>query len=236
MSDAAGDAWCATYLPGQVQDLAGRRKSVVVAVRRMGAVLVLEAPPPKRAPLRIGVTPHPGVEPIWANAIVVESFPSRSDEGTLAPKALNLTEVMFEAPPATLTALFDREMAAAWRRHRVVIVDDDLMQLRLLEKVMPRLGLDPICISTSIGAAYVIGEVEPRLILLDLNMPALDGGALCKQLRANPKTAATPVLFLSGMPRADIERAARDANANGFIEKGADVNTIIAEIHRHLRQ
>jgi CheY-like chemotaxis protein len=225
--------WCATYLRAQVRDVGGVHAGVVTAVRQNGLVLLLEPPLPKRTPVSIGIVPDPGKDPIWVRGTVAELVPAR-DEALLG-KPLVLTEVHLDEMPKEVTVLVDREMAAAWRARRVVIVDDDLMQLRLLQLIMPRLGYDPICVSTPIGAMHVIAEVKPRLVLLDLAMPELDGATLCKMLRNNPATKDTAILFLSARSREEIERAVAEAGATGYIEKGADVNSIIAEIHRHVR-
>ena len=68
----------------------------------------------------------------------------------------------------------------------------------------------------------------PDLILLDVVMPAMDGYEVCRRLKANPETAAIPVLFLSGRTAADDERIGLEIGAEDYLAKPVNPAIMLA--------
>lgn len=62
----------------------------------------------------------------------------------------------------------------------------------------------------------------PDLVLLDVVMPGMDGIEVCRRLKADPRTAAIPVIFVTGTGDASIEEQARALGAAGMIAKPVD--------------
>jgi len=232
----AASSWAPTFLPATIQAVGGRRSSAVTAVRE-GCVLITMDPPLRdQQPVHLQITPRPNVPPLAAKGTVIAVY----DPGPEAPghdvfgAPPTANEVLLDDPSPEIRELIAGEIEAASRRRRIAAVDDDLLQLALLRKVLSRLGFDPVCVSTPIGAVHVIAQLDPHLILLDINMPGLDGREVCKQLRKEERTKNVPVVFISGLGSDEIQAAVAECGGDGYVEKGASVNEIIAEIHRHL--
>src|SRR6185503_4230445 len=68
------------------------------------------------------------------------------------------------------------------------------------------------------GVAAALSE-KPDLILMDVQMPKLSGIDATKQLRANPQTAATPILVITSFALSGDEQKAKDAGATGYLAK-----------------
>lgn len=104
-------------------------------------------------------------------------------------------------------------------RRRVLVVDDDP---RLLHIVAMYLGIEGYEVVSAANGEEAIEEVarqKPDLIILDIMMPGIDGIETCRRIRADPATAATPVLLFSALSGdQDVERA-RLAGANHLITK-----------------
>jgi len=79
------------------------------------------------------------------------------------------------------------------------------------------------------------GKSLPRLVLLDLNMPRLDGFDVLQRLRADPRTASLAVVIFSASDHASDEQEARRLGASGYVRKPSRFETLcttLAELER----
>lgn len=75
---------------------------------------------------------------------------------------------------------------------------------------------------------------RPELILLDVMMPGMDGYAVCAALKAEPVTAAIPVIFVTALNAAEDEARGFDAGAVDFIIKPISAAVVRARVRTHL--
>jgi len=78
------------------------------------------------------------------------------------------------------------------------------------------------------------GRCRPDLILLDIQLPALDGYAVARRLRDNPALAETPVVALTSFAMAGDREKALAAGCTGYMEKPINPDTFIMEIGQYL--
>ena len=100
----------------------------------------------------------------------------------------------------------------------VLIVDDDRTLLTILSNL---LGTD-YAVSTVTSGTEALRLLETTvvdLVLLDIGMPEMDGIEVCAAIKANPKTADLPVIFITGTEDEGAEEAALEAGAVDFISK-----------------
>jgi diguanylate cyclase (GGDEF)-like protein len=116
---------------------------------------------------------------------------------------------------------------------RVLIVDDDGALRELLRTTLEAIDLEVAEAETAGKARAMLESRVPDLILLDVGLPDLDGLSFCHELKANPRSAAVPVVILTG---ADIgtSDAARAANADGFLRKPFSPLELLAVAERLL--
>ena len=88
------------------------------------------------------------------------------------------------------------------QRFKILAVDDDLSLLRLFEVVMAGWEMAPQLTTAGTGASarHQLTLECPDLLLLDLNLPDVDGLELLRQLRADARLAAATIVAVSGMP------------------------------------
>jgi CheY-like chemotaxis protein len=79
----------------------------------------------------------------------------------------------------------------------IVIVDDAPMVLRLVGQYLKVLGVKTLNCHNAAIAHRVIAQARPQLVILDINMPEVDGIEVFQQLRADPATRTIPVIFLT---------------------------------------
>lgn len=116
---------------------------------------------------------------------------------------------------------------------RLVCIDDNDANLRLIEKSL-RDHYDIVRVTDPLKAVAALEEVQPALVLLDVNMPSLNGYDLCRQIRANPATAELPVVFLSCMKDLEDRLAGYDAGGDGYITKPFDLRELHSVVRTHI--
>ena len=104
--------------------------------------------------------------------------------------------------------------------HRlVVIADDEPDIIELLTRVLTKHQFNVAAAKRGDEALALIRRVKPKLVILDVLMPGLDGVDICKMMRADASMADVPVIFLSALDQETLERVAGDAGATDYLHK-----------------
>lgn len=114
----------------------------------------------------------------------------------------------------------------------VLVVEDNLANQALTRAVLERSGYRVEIAGSAEQARVALEHLAPLMILMDVRLPGEDGLSLVRLLRADPRTAAIPIVALSAHAmRSDQERAL-DAGCDGYITKPINTRTFVAEIER----
>jgi len=106
----------------------------------------------------------------------------------------------------------------------VIVVDDDAMQLRAVERrIRDHAQIELLAVDNAIDALLAVGTLHPDLVVMDVFMPGLDGLEACRRIKANPKTRDIQVVLASAAMTAELEHSARAAGARRAIPKPVDV-------------
>ena len=104
----------------------------------------------------------------------------------------------------------------------VLHIDDSTTILIVTQGMLAKLGCDVVTASDGAQGLALAEKKQPDLILLDTQMPGLDGCEVCVQLKLNPKTKAIPIIMVTGMDvMKDVEKALA-SGAAGYIPKPID--------------
>ena len=113
----------------------------------------------------------------------------------------------------------------------ILAVDDAPENLDVVRNLLaPRFTVKAA--TNGMVALKIAGKQPPDLVLLDIQMPGMDGYEVCRQLKADPATAAIPVVFLTGESGVDAEVAA--AGGCGYTTKPVDPASLLQLIDQHL--
>ena len=121
------------------------------------------------------------------------------------------------------------------KRPRILVVDDSEEMLALMEKALGAeyevvTAADP---GTAIEKAF--GDPRPDLVLLDIEMPDIDGFEVCRALKGEPATSAIPVIFLTGKSEAQAQVEGLELGAADYLTKsGANAAVLKARVRMHL--
>lgn len=116
----------------------------------------------------------------------------------------------------------------------VLIVDDTPDNLRLLSEMLLKQGYSVRSAISGRAALMAIHTKGPDLILLDINMPQLNGYEVCRQIKANESTREIPVLFLSAFNEAVDKVKAFQIGGLDYITKPFQVEEVLARVNTHL--
>ena len=102
---------------------------------------------------------------------------------------------------------------------RILIVDDTKDILMVVSRRLKGWGYESIVAESGEDGLRLAEEQLPDLVLLDVMMPKMKGRDVCARLKANPKTAHIPVIFLSALGLADHIKAGMDLGADDYLIK-----------------
>src|SRR5882724_7257047 len=107
----------------------------------------------------------------------------------------------------------DTESGNSTRKARVFLVDDDEVSNKTNEMALKRANYDTVSATNGLAALILLNKNPFDLILLDINMPGMNGIELCQKLRCIPQHKNTPVIFVT--LRGDFESRARSLMSGG---------------------
>lgn len=117
---------------------------------------------------------------------------------------------------------------------QILVVDDAPESLRLLAGILREQGYQVRAAPNGELALLVAQKRLPNLILLDINMPEMDGYEVCRQLKANPRTSQIPVIFLSAWSDVFDKVKAFSVGGIDYITKPFQIEEVLARIKTHL--
>jgi two-component system, sensor histidine kinase and response regulator len=116
----------------------------------------------------------------------------------------------------------------------LIVVDDNPNNLKLLDGMLHNSGFSVRLFPRGEMALASAAINPPDLVLLDIMMPGMDGYAVCKKLKADPRLSDIPVIFLSALNDASDKVKAFQAGGVDYISKPFQIEEVHARIETHL--
>jgi CheY-like chemotaxis protein len=120
-------------------------------------------------------------------------------------------------------------------KQMIMLVDDFPSTLMVLEKMLKRANYNVRTFSSGKLALEAVEEVNPDLVLLDIEMPDMDGYEVCTKLKANPRLTDVPVLFLSAADEPMDKVKAFNCGASDFLTKPYHPGEILSRVGVYLQ-
>jgi len=113
---------------------------------------------------------------------------------------------------------------------RVLVVDDEPANVGLLTRLMTGLGYQVRSASNGELALAEVARERPDLVLLDVNMPKIDGFEVCRRLKREPATRLLPIVLVTGLTASEDHIRGIDAGADDFITKPFNIPELEARV------
>jgi DNA-binding response OmpR family regulator len=114
----------------------------------------------------------------------------------------------------------------------VLIIDDDRDHAQTLAWSLQSQGFETMTATAGKRGLALANAERPDAILLDLELPDVDGLEICQQLVDGVATAGIPVVIVSGQDRADVVRRARTAGCDFYLRKPYDPNVVLMVVEQ----
>jgi len=116
------------------------------------------------------------------------------------------------------------------RKRRILVADDDKHCAALLKDFLQDAGYEVALVCDGEMLYRVAPELLPDLIITDLDMPGLSGGAVQSLLRVSPKTKRIPILFITGQPEDRQAHLVEFRPENKIFQKPLDLKALALAI------
>jgi CheY-like chemotaxis protein len=116
----------------------------------------------------------------------------------------------------------------------ILVVDDAADNLAMISLALQQQGYKVVTAANGEDAVRVAEQMQPNLILMDINLPELDGLAATRRIRDNAALREVPVVVVTAFGTEGFQRAAYDAGASGYLTKPLDLDRMTLLIARLL--
>jgi DNA-binding response OmpR family regulator/HPt (histidine-containing phosphotransfer) domain-containing protein len=140
------------------------------------------------------------------------------------------------APEKILEAIVQAVKPISPAITKIVVLDDDRMVLRLLRVVLEPWGMQIVTLNHSLNFWQELAAAQPDLLILDVNLPEIDGIELCHTLRNDSQWAWLPILFLTGQQDSETIQKIFAAGADDYACKPIIAPELVTRILNRLER
>lgn len=129
-------------------------------------------------------------------------------------------------------------MSSSWfhpSQYEILIVDDNLENIRLLNSLLGNQGYGTRKVRSGKMALTAIATQRPDLVLLDINMPEMDGYEVCRRLRSQTETMDLAVIFLSALNSPQDKVKAFQVGGDDYVSKPFQVEEVLIRVEKQLK-
>jgi two-component system, cell cycle response regulator DivK len=126
------------------------------------------------------------------------------------------------------------EKNTAMTQKTIVVVEDNDLNSKLIAAVLSKAGYNVVTCGDAESGLQLVRAHCPDLILMDIQLPGMDGLSAARQLKADPHTQNIPIIALSAHAMGDHQEMAVSAGCCGYITKPFSTRTLSKDIERYL--
>lgn len=115
-----------------------------------------------------------------------------------------------------------------------MVVDDSLTVRKVTCRLLEREGCDVLIAKNGVEAMDILKETIPDVMLIDLEMPKMNGFELIRNIRSKARTAKIPVIIISSRTAEKHQKLAQELNVNVFLGKPYKEDTLIKHLAKFI--
>jgi len=116
----------------------------------------------------------------------------------------------------------------------ILVVDDSAMVCHVVGQILRECGYQVLVAKNGLDAYHLAKKHEPRLIIMDVEMPVMDGIEATTLIKSEPKTSDIPILIFTSLGGEEDIKRAKASGCQGFLNKPISKNAIRTEVQRFL--
>jgi len=116
----------------------------------------------------------------------------------------------------------------------VLVIEDNEQNLYLVTFLLEKHGLEVIAARDGRSGLEQATRIRPDLVLLDIQLPAVDGYAVARAIRATPELATTPIVAVTSHAMVGDRERCLEAGCTDYVEKPIDPEGFVRQVFRHL--
>ncbi len=120
------------------------------------------------------------------------------------------------------------------QRGRILLAEDNMANVLTIGEYLESHGFDVVTATDGLQAIERTEATEPELILMDIQMPALDGLEAIRRLRKDPRSASTPIIALTTLAMPGDRERCLEAGADEYLSKPVSLKILVETIHQLL--
>ena len=120
--------------------------------------------------------------------------------------------------------------------YRILVVEDNELNLKLVRDVLTYAGYDVVEARTGEQGVALATEHLPDLVLMDLQLPGIDGAEALRQMRSRPSTQTVPVVAVTAYAMKEDRERAISCGFDGYLEKPISARELPAQVQRFLKR
>jgi two-component system, cell cycle response regulator DivK len=119
-------------------------------------------------------------------------------------------------------------------KRKILLIEDNEQNLYLTTFLLEKHGYEVIPASDGLLGIELAKRISPHLILLDIQLPQMDGYAVAHELRNIPELNNIPIVAVTSYAMMGDREKTIEAGCNGYIEKPINPDTFVAEVEKYL--
>ncbi len=128
----------------------------------------------------------------------------------------------------------DQPLGNGNRGSKILIIEDNEQNLYLTTFILERHGYRVIQARTGSEGIQLAGQIGPDLILLDIQLPEMDGYQVARALQSDPALVDVPIVAVTSYAMVGDRERILDAGCTGYIEKPINPDTFVAQVEAYL--
>jgi two-component system, cell cycle response regulator DivK len=117
---------------------------------------------------------------------------------------------------------------------KILYIEDNEQNFYLVKVLLDTRGYEVLWARDGQEGVVKADQTGPDLILLDIQLPIMDGYEVARRLRSNPKLTGTPIVAVTSYAMSGDREKAISAGCNGYLEKPIDPDTFLTQIDKYL--
>lgn len=119
-------------------------------------------------------------------------------------------------------------------KRKILVIEDNEQNLYLVRFILERSDYEVFAATDGLTGIELASRLKPDLILLDIQLPGMDGYTVARSLRKNPDFVDTPIVAVTSYAMPGDREKTIESGCSDYIEKPIDPDTFITKVKKHL--